>query len=76
MSEKVDVESSVDEDYMLYSEMMILNNFIRRTKMSKIVSWNLVAYDEDDNEIVVDVHRNHVANVIDDFLFEEFEEEL
>ena len=75
MSEKVDVESSVDEDYMLYSEMMILNNFIRRTKMSKIVSWNLVAYDEDDNEIVVDVHRNHVANVIDDFLFEEFEEE-
>lgn len=43
--------------------------------MSKIVSWNLVAYDEDNNEIVVDVHRNHVANVIDDFLFEEFEDE-
>ena len=41
----------------------------------KIVSWKLVAYDEDDNEIVVDVHRNHVANLIDDFLTESFGEE-
>ena len=40
----------------------------------KIVSWKLVAYDENDNEIIVDVHRNHVANLIDDFLTEEFEE--
>jgi hypothetical protein len=41
----------------------------------KIVSWKLVAYDENDNEIIVDVHRNHVANIIDDFLTEEFEED-
>lgn len=40
-----------------------------------ITSWKLVAYDEEDNEIVVDVHRNHVANVIDDFLTESFEED-
>jgi len=40
----------------------------------KIVSWKLVAYDEDDNEINVDCHRNHVANLIDDFLTEEYEE--
>lgn len=37
----------------------------------KIVSQKLVAYDEEGNEINVDVHRNHVANVIDDFLTEE-----
>ena len=41
----------------------------------KIISWKLVAYDENDNEIIVDVHRNHVANLIDDFLTEEFEED-
>ena len=41
----------------------------------KIVSWKIVAYDENDNEIIVDVHRNHVANIIDDFLTEEFEED-
>jgi len=41
----------------------------------KIISWKLVAYDEDDNEIIVDVHRSHVANIIDDFLTEEFEED-
>jgi hypothetical protein len=41
----------------------------------KIISWKLVAYDENDNEIIVDVHRNHVANIIDDFLTEEFEED-
>ena len=40
----------------------------------KIISWKLVVYDEDNNEIIVDVHRNHVANLIDDFLTEEFEE--
>jgi hypothetical protein len=40
----------------------------------KITAWKLVAYDEDDNEIIVDVHRNHVANLIDDFLTEKFEE--
>jgi hypothetical protein len=40
----------------------------------KITAWKLVAYDEDDNEIVVDVHRNHVANLIDDFLSEQFGE--
>ena len=37
-----------------------------------ITSCKLVAYDEDDNEVVVDVD-NHVANVIDDFLTEEVE---
>jgi hypothetical protein len=42
--------------------------------MLKIIGWKLVAYDENDNKIIVDVHRNHVANVIDDFLTEEFEE--
>ena len=41
----------------------------------KIVSWKLVAFDENDNEINVDVHSNDVANLIDDFLTEEFEEE-
>ncbi|MDB0064342.1 hypothetical protein N9F47_04085 [Gammaproteobacteria bacterium] len=40
----------------------------------KITAWKLVAYDEDDNEIIVDVHRNHVANLIDDFLTEKFKE--
>ena len=40
----------------------------------KIVSWKLVAFDENDNEINVDVHSNDVANLIDDFLTEEFEE--
>lgn len=34
-----------------------------------ITAWKLVAYDEDNKEIVVDVN-NHVANVIDDFLTE------
>ena len=37
----------------------------------KIVSWKLVAFDEDNNEINVDVHSNDVANLIDDFLTEE-----
>jgi hypothetical protein len=41
----------------------------------KIVSWKLVAFDEDDNEINVDVHSNDVASLIDDFLTEELEEE-
>ena len=41
----------------------------------KIVSWKLVAFDEDGNEINVDVHSNDVASLIDDFLTEEFEEE-
>ena len=41
----------------------------------KIISWKLVAFDEDDNEINVDVHSNDVASLIDDFLTEEFEEE-
>ena len=40
----------------------------------KIVSWKLVAFDEDDNEINVDVHSNDVASLIDTFLTEEFEE--
>jgi hypothetical protein len=46
----------------------------------KIVSWKLVAYDEDDNEINMDSHDNkthlpnNVAQVIDDFLTQEFEE--
>ena len=39
----------------------------------KITAWKLVAYDEDDNEIVVDVD-NHVANVIDNFLTENVED--
>lgn len=41
----------------------------------KIVSWKLVAFDENDNEINVDVHSNDVASLIDDFLTEELEEE-
>jgi len=46
----------------------------------KITAWELIAYDEDGNEVVMDTHDNkthipnHVANVIDDFLTEEFEE--
>ena len=40
----------------------------------KIVSWKLVAFDENDNEINVDVNSNDVASLIDDFLTEEFEE--
>ncbi len=52
----------------------------------KIVSWKLVAYDEHDNEIIMDSHDlnplvfdnkrlipNYVATVIDDFLTEAFE---
>jgi len=41
----------------------------------KIVSWKLVAFDENDNEINVDVHSNDVASLIDDFITEELEEE-
>ena len=40
----------------------------------KIVSWKLVAYDEDVNEINVDVHSNDVAYLIEDFLSEQFGE--
>ena len=40
----------------------------------KIVSWKLVAYDEDNNEINVDVHSNDVAYLIEDFLSEQFGE--
>jgi len=38
----------------------------------EITAWKLVAYDEDNNEFVVDVD-NHVANIIDNFLTEECE---
>lgn len=41
----------------------------------KIIAWKLVAYDENNNEITVDVHSDDVANAVDDFLTEEFEEE-
>tara|TARA_R110000851_G_scaffold72462_1_gene160621 strand:+ start:273 stop:443 length:171 start_codon:yes stop_codon:yes gene_type:complete len=54
----------------------------------KITAWKLVAYDEHDNEIIMDSHDlnplvfdnkrlipNHVATVIDDFLTEAFEED-
>ena len=40
----------------------------------KIVSWKLVAYDEDDKEFNVDVHSNDVAYLIEDFLSEQFGE--
>ena len=40
----------------------------------KIVSWKLVAFDEEDNEIDVDVHSNDVAYLIEDFLSEQFGE--
>jgi len=40
----------------------------------KIVAWKLIAFDENDNEITVDVHSNDVASLIDDFITEEFEE--
>ena len=40
----------------------------------KIVAWKLIAFDENENEITVDVHSNDVASLIDDFITEEFEE--
>ena len=40
----------------------------------KIVAWKLVTFDEDNNQINVDVHSNDVASLIDDFITEEFEE--
>lgn len=48
----------------------------------KITAWKLVAYDEDGNEIIMDTHDsktylpNYVANAIDDFLTEKFEENV
>ena len=54
-------------------EAMLDEQEVRRSNM-KIVSWKLVAFDENDNEINVDVNSNDVANLIDDFLTEEFEE--
>jgi hypothetical protein len=59
-----------DEEFFLVAEDANDNLYL-----SFITAWKLVAYDEDDNEIVVDVHRNHVANLIDDFLTESFGEE-
>jgi hypothetical protein len=40
----------------------------------KIVAWKLIAFDENENEITVDVHSNDVASLIDDFITEKFEE--
>ena len=41
----------------------------------KITSWKIVAEDENGQEFEVDVHRNDVANLIDDFLTEQCEDD-
>ena len=42
--------------------------------MPKIIGWKVVGYDEDNNEIEIDIHKHHVANVVDDYITEEYEE--
>ena len=40
----------------------------------KIIAWKIVGYDEDNNEVEIDIHKSHVANVVDDYITEEYEE--
>ena len=40
----------------------------------KIISWKIVGYDEDNNEVEIDIHRSYVANIVDDYITEEYEE--
>ena len=59
----------------ILDEQEVKLNKINGGGSMRIMSWKLVAFDEDDNEINVDVHSNDVASLIDDFLTEEFEGE-
>tara|TARA_R110000823_G_C15727100_1_gene479315 strand:+ start:292 stop:429 length:138 start_codon:yes stop_codon:yes gene_type:complete len=43
--------------------------------MSKIIGWKLVGYDEDNNEVEIDVDNNGVAQVIDDHITEKENED-
>jgi len=43
--------------------------------MPKIIAWKIVGYDEDNNEVEIDIHRSNVANVVDDYITEEYEDE-
>lgn len=42
--------------------------------MSKIIGWKVVGYDEDNNEVEIDIDNNWVAQVIDDHITEKYEE--
>ena len=42
--------------------------------MLKITAWKIVGYDEDNNEVEIDIHNNGVAQVIDDYITEKYEE--
>ena len=43
--------------------------------MPKIIAWKIVGYDEANNEVEIDIHRSNVANVVDDYITEEYEDE-
>lgn len=38
--------------------------------MQKIIAWELVGYDEDNNKVEIDIDNNGVAQVIDDYITE------
>lgn len=40
----------------------------------KIIAWKIVGYDEDNNEIEIDIYKSHVANVVDDYITEQYKE--
>jgi len=42
--------------------------------MVKIIAWELVGYDENNNKVEIDINNNGVAQVIDDYITEEYEE--
>ena len=64
---------------MLHIVILAINGLIMniyqnwRIKM-KIIAWKIVGYDEDNNEVEIDIHKSHVANVVDDYITEEYEE--
>jgi hypothetical protein len=43
--------------------------------MPKIIGWKLVGYDEENNEVEIDIDNNGVAQVIDDYITEKENED-
>lgn len=43
--------------------------------MPKIIGWKLVGYDEENNEVEIDIDNNWVAQVIDDHITEKENED-
>ena len=41
----------------------------------KIIGWKLVGYDEENNEVEIDIDNNGVAQVIDDYITEKENED-